>query len=211
MQNNSADIAEQKSSRRSLIGASLKMGMATLSSRILGLVREQVMAYTFGASGWTDAFNVAFRVPNMLRDLFAEGSFSSAFVPIFTEVKLEDPEKAKRLLWSMVVLLGGITTIISFGILVFAPQLVQFFTDARFTSDPERFQLTTTLIRIMSPFLVFVSLAALFMGVLNTLKIFFVPALAPAFFNLVMIASILTMPAILKARGIHPVLALGIG
>ena len=74
-----------------------KMAIATFSSRVLGLVREQVMAAMFGASVVTDAFNVAFRIPNVLRDLFAEGVFSSAFVPIFTTVITKDEKKAKEL------------------------------------------------------------------------------------------------------------------
>lgn len=187
------------------------MASATFSSRILGLVREQVMAATFGASGITDAFTIAYRVPNMLRDLFAEGSFSSAFVPIFTEAKLKDPLAARRLLWSLFVLLGGITIILSLGIFVFAEPIVLFFTNDKFTSDPERLYLTINLVKIMSPFLVFISLAALFMGALNSLKIFFVPSLAPAFFNVVMIASIITLPKVLEGSGIHPVFCLGIG
>ena len=82
----------------SLIFSSLKMATATFSSRILGLVREQVMAATFGASGITDAFTVAYRVPNMLRDLFAEGAFSSAFVPVFTKVRQLGDREARTLL-----------------------------------------------------------------------------------------------------------------
>ncbi len=74
-------------------------------SRILGLVREQVLAFMFGASGMTDAFYVAFRIPNLLRDLFAEGAFSAAFVPTFIEAKGEDKESARRLLWSLFIVL----------------------------------------------------------------------------------------------------------
>lgn len=204
-------MGTEQNSTKKVLGSSLKMAAATFSSRILGLVREQVMAATFGASGITDAFAIAYRVPNMLRDLFAEGAFSSAFVPIFTEAKLSDPLAARRLLWSLFVLLGGITLLLSIGIFIFADPLVHFFTDKKFTMDKERLEITINLVKIMSPFLVFISLASLFMGALNSLKIFFVPSLAPAFFNMVMIASIISLPKILEGRGIHPVYCLGIG
>ena len=191
--------------------SSVKMAMATFSSRILGLVREQAIAQYFGASGLTDAFNVAFRIPNILRDLFAEGAFSSAFVPIFTEAKQLSEQEARRLLWALFVLLGGVTAFLSILIFAFAPQILEFFTSDLFTGDVERYNITVTLIRIMSPFLLFVSLAALFMGALNSLKMFFLPALAPALFNIIMILSIIFISPILKTMGYHPILSLGIG
>jgi putative peptidoglycan lipid II flippase len=198
-------------SKKSLVLSSLKMASATFSSRILGLVREQVMAATFGASGITDAFTVAYRVPNMLRDLFAEGAFSSAFVPVFTEQRLKDPQLARKLLWSLVVVLGVLTSILSILIIVFAPELVGLITNVKFTQDTERLQITVQLVRLMAPFLTLISLAALFMGALNSLKVFFVPALAPAFFNVVMIASMLILPPILEAEGFHSIFSLGVG
>tara|TARA_R110002072_G_scaffold534_5_gene3788 strand:+ start:44009 stop:45601 length:1593 start_codon:yes stop_codon:yes gene_type:complete len=207
-QKENSDIAKQK---KSLLFSTLKMATATFSSRILGLVREQVMAAMFGASGVTDAFTVAYRVPNLLRDLFAEGSFSSAFVPIFTEEYQKDPERAKRLMGTMALLLGVVTTVLSILIMIFAGDIVYLFTNEQFTSDPNRFYLTKTLVQIMAPFLVFISLAALFMGVLNTLKVFFTPSFAPVFFNILMIASMIFLPPILEARGIHAVMSLGIG
>lgn len=197
--------------KKALILSTLKMALATLSSRVLGLLREIVMARVFGASGITDAYAIAYRLPNMLRDLFAEGAFSSAFVPVFTEVRLQSEDEAKRLLWSMFTLLTIATGIVSILIFIFAHELLFLMTDDKFTSDPERVLITVTLIKFMSPFLVFVSLAALFMGALNTLKVFFVPALAPAFFNIIMILSIIVGPGILASNGHHPALALGIG
>jgi putative peptidoglycan lipid II flippase len=191
--------------------SSLKMATATFSSRILGLVREQAMAAAFGASGLTDAFTIAYRVPNMLRDLFAEGAFSSAFVPVFTEIKQMGEQEARRLLWSLFVLLGSITSFLSLLIIIFAPEIVQLFTNELFTSDQHRFELTTLLVRIMAPFLVFISLAALFMGALNALKVFFIPSLAPAFFNVVMILCIWFLPPVLKERGMEPIVSLALG
>ncbi|MBT3234856.1 MAG: murein biosynthesis integral membrane protein MurJ [Bdellovibrionales bacterium] len=194
----------------SLLLSSLKMAVATLLSRILGLVREQVMAYMFGASGVTDAFLVAYRIPNMLRDLFAEGAFSAAFVPIFTEVRLKDPAQARRMLWTLVILLGFITLCIVAGMIYFAPELVSVFAP-RFVENPEKFQITVTLIRLMSPFLTLVSLAALMMGVLNSIKIFFVPSLAPALYNIVMIASMVLLPQLLVSYNLHIAISMGIG
>jgi putative peptidoglycan lipid II flippase len=204
-------VQDKKTNLGKVMGSSAKMAVATFSSRILGLVREQAMAAMFGASGLTDAFTVAYRIPNMLRDLFAEGAFSSAFVPIFTEARLKDPLEARRLLWSLFVLLGSITGLISIFIILFAPQLAHFLTTEKFLGDFQRFEITVTLIRIMGPFLLFVSLSALFMGALNSIKIFFVPALAPAFFNIVMIACIFFLPPLLEERGVHGIVSLGIG
>lgn len=199
------------SGRLSVALASIKMALATSTSRILGLVREQAMAWTFGASGMTDAFTVAYRIPNMLRDLFAEGAFSSSFVPIFTEAKIRDPLQARRLLWSLFVLLGSLTFFISIVIMIFAPSLAALLTSGDFLADPLRAKVTVELIRIMAPFLLFISLAALFMGALNSLRIFFIPALAPAFFNIVMIAAIFILPPHLERAGHHPILSLGLG
>ena len=188
----------------------LKMATATFSSRVLGLIREQVMAAMFGASFVTDAFNVAFRIPNVLRDLFAEGVFSAAFVPIFTEALQQDEKKARKLFGSVALLLLISTGLISLGIIFFAPELVGLYA-ASFKKDPDQFQLAINLVRLMAPFLTLVSLAALIMGILNTLKVFFVPALAPAFFNLIMIVSMISFPPLFESWGLHPGLAMGVG
>ncbi|MEC7183856.1 MAG: murein biosynthesis integral membrane protein MurJ, partial [Bdellovibrionota bacterium] len=187
-----------------------KMAIATFSSRVLGLVREQVMAAMFGASIVTDAFNVAFRIPNVLRDLFAEGVFSSAFVPIFTDVITKDEKKARQLFGSIATLLLISTGIISIGIIIFAPELVSLYASS-FEKSQEQYSLAVQLVRIMAPFLTLISLAALVMGVLNTLKVFFMPSLAPAFFNLVMILSIWFLPSFLEKRDLHPGLSMGLG
>jgi putative peptidoglycan lipid II flippase len=186
------------------------MAIATFFSRILGLVREQVMAAYFGASGVTDAFLVAYRIPNLLRDLFAEGAFSSAFVPTFIEANQESKEKSRELMWSLFWLLTFVTGSICIGTMIFAPELISLFAPS-FTKDPEKFILTVNLTRIMAPFLTCVSLAALFMGVLNSLKVFFVPALAPASYNVMSILSMLALSGVLAANGYHPIYSLGIG
>ncbi len=196
--------------RMSVIRSSLKMAVATFFSRILGLVREQVMAAYFGASGVTDAFLVAYRIPNLLRDLFAEGAFSSAFVPTFVEANQQSQQESRELLWSLFWLLFFITGSLSLGIAVFAPELITVFAPA-FTKDPEKFEITVNLTRIMAPFLTFVSLAALFMGALNSLKVFFIPALAPASYNVMSILSMVGLSGALHQQGYHPIYSLGIG
>jgi putative peptidoglycan lipid II flippase len=186
------------------------MAIATLSSRILGLIRELAMASVFGASGVTDAFLVAYRIPNVLRDLFAEGNFSPAFVPIFTEVNQKSKEEAKKLMWSVFLLLGLITSILSVGMIIFSEELVTLFAP-KFIIDPEKFQLTVTMLKIMAPFLIVISFAALFMGVLNTLKIFFMPSFAPVFFNIIMIAAILIAPPYFEKSGVNGIISLAFG
>ena len=196
---------------RKIASSSGKMAAATLTSRIFGLIREQALAATFGASGLTDAFAVAYRIPNMLRDLFAEGAFSSAFVPIFIKERLKSEDSARRLLWSLFILLFLITGTLSVLIIVNAEVMVSLVTSSKFSEDPEKFQMTVSLTKIMAPFLCFISLAALMMGVLNSLKIFFIPAVCPAFFNISMILSILFLTKFFSTKGIPPIYALGWG
>lgn len=188
----------------------MKMAVATFFSRILGLVREQFIAYLFGASGMTDAFLIAYRIPNLLRDLFAEGAFSAAFVPTFVDAHLENKNVSRNLLWSLFILLVLASLVIAGGICWFTPELIEIFAPT-FKSDPKKFEITIMLTRIMSPFLCFVSVAALFMGVLNSLKIFFIPSFAPVFFNIVMILSMLVLPGYFISKGIEPILSLGVG
>ncbi|MCM2350309.1 MAG: murein biosynthesis integral membrane protein MurJ [Bacteriovoracaceae bacterium] len=194
----------------SVIRSTIKMAIATFCSRILGLVREQVMAAYFGASGITDAFLVAYRIPNLLRDLFAEGAFSSAFVPTFVEANQESQNESRQLLWSLFWLLFFITGTICLATIIFAPELISIFAPA-FTKYPEKFQITVNLTRIMAPFLTFVSLAALFMGALNSLKVFFVPALAPASYNVMSILCMVGLSGVLHKMGYAPIYSLGIG
>lgn len=198
------------SSNLKVLFSSLKMAIATFCSRILGLVREQVFAYYFGATGFTDAFLIAYRIPNLLRDLFAEGAFSAAFVPTFIEAGEDSKEEARKLFWKLFILLTLTTLMIGVVIIFFAPEIVDLFAPT-FKADPQKFELTVTLTRLMSPFLCFVSIAALFMGVLNSLKIFFLPSFAPVFFNIAMIVSMIAFPVYFIERGMNPILSLGVG
>ncbi len=198
----------QERSRASILFTSAKMAVATFCSRILGLVREQLIAATFGASGLTDAFYVAYRIPNLLRDLFAEGAFSSAFVPIFTESKIKQDSKEtfQAAFWTLLIITGLLSLIIFLS----SPILVGIFAPS-FKADPEKFQLTILLVRIISPFLLAISLAALLMGVLNTYKIFFLPAITPAFLNLAVICSILFLSSTIESMGYNSILSIAVG
>ncbi|MDH4223074.1 MAG: murein biosynthesis integral membrane protein MurJ [candidate division Zixibacteria bacterium] len=160
---------------------------ATLLSRVFGLIREQVFAYLFGAGLATDAFVAAFRIPNLLRDLLAEGALSSAFIPVFTEkLTLQGKEEAFRLTNLIInLLLILLCVIIVLGI-IFSPAIVNLIAPG-FNKVEGKIELTTLLTRIMFPFLALVSLAAICMGTLNSFRRFGAPALAPALFNLGMI------------------------
>ncbi len=165
------------------------MGIATFLSRIAGLVREQTFAYLFGAGKWTDAFNVAFKIPNLLRDLFAEGAMSAAFVPTFNSIlQKEGEEKAFRLtnltFCAILIIVGTLTAL---G-MILSPYIVQMLAP-QFINDPEKFNVTVTMTRIMFPFLLVISWAAISMGMLNSLGEFFIPSVAPVFLNLSMILS----------------------
>jgi putative peptidoglycan lipid II flippase len=158
------------------------VGLAVLCSRVLGLAREQIFAALFGGGRVMDAFTIAFRIPNLLRDLFAEGALSTAFVTVFTRTAtLQDGAAAWRLANKVatltVVALSAITVL---GI-ISAPWLVALLAPG---FDPAKAALTVTLTRIMWPFILMVSLAALVMGMLNARNVFGMPAMASSFFNL---------------------------
>jgi len=188
-----------------------KVGLATLLSRMLGLVREQVMASLFGAGLATDAFNVAFRIPNLLRDLFAEGAMSSAFVPTFTGIyqrngAVDAWEFGRRLMVTLFLVLLGVCVV---GYLA-APALVRLFAPG-FGAVPGKLDLTVMLTRVMLPFLPAVALAAAAMGMLNARGSFGIPALAPSLLNLGMIVFGVGLIPVCRAAGLPPVLAMAIG
>lgn len=158
--------------------------VAVFVSRIFGLIREQVLAYFFGAGRAMDAFVVGYRIPNLLRDLFAEGALGSAFTKVFTSSA--EKRGLPYALTQAGYLLANWALIVSLFVLLgilFAPQLVSLLAQA-FKEDPSKFSLTISLTRIMMPFLLFISLSAIFAGLLNSLGVFFWPALSSGFFNL---------------------------
>jgi putative peptidoglycan lipid II flippase len=172
------------------------VGALTLVSRVLGLAREVVLAALFGASWQTDALFVAWRIPAMMRRFFAEGVLTSAFVPTFTGVLAQEGEgRARRFSNAVFTLVGGALPVIVGLMVVGAPALIWLFAHG-FTAEPEKFDLAVRLTRITFPFLVFVSLAAVAMGVLNSLRHFVAPALAPAIHNVGIIAGALLLAGV---------------
>ncbi|MEK6529637.1 MAG: murein biosynthesis integral membrane protein MurJ, partial [candidate division NC10 bacterium] len=183
------------------------IGLATLTSRILGFVRDVVVARAFGAGPVTDAFFVAFRIPNLFRRLLAEGALSTAFIPVFTDYLATRPRADFNRMLRAVAggLLLTLCAVSAAGALL-APWLVAVMAPG-FSAVPEQLRLATTLTRLMFPYLVFVGLAALAMGVLNAHRRFFTSALGPAALNVGMIAAVLFLASRLPV----PVLALAVG
>jgi putative peptidoglycan lipid II flippase len=178
-------------SRPSLLRSTLSFSGGTFVSRILGLVREQVFSAVFGVSAATDAFWVAFRIPNFMRRLFAEGSFSTAFVPALSEVKEKGSHEDLRLMIARVSgTLGAVLLVITGLGVFFAPQVTTLFALGS-VDEPAKFALTSDLLRITFPFLLFISLTAMAGAVLNTFHRFALPALTPVIMNLCMIAAAL--------------------
>ncbi|MDF0652209.1 MAG: murein biosynthesis integral membrane protein MurJ [Nitrospira sp. LK265] len=172
---------------QSVVKAAGVIGVATFSSRILGFIRDMVLARLFGATPAADAFFIAFRIPSLLRELFAEGSMSSAFIPVYTEYRTT---RSKQEAWELAsavftTLLTIVTLVTMVGILA-APWLVQLLAPG-FQDNPEKLALTTLLARVMFPYLLFISLAALAMGILNSVRAFAAPAFSPLFLNLFII------------------------
>lgn len=183
------------------------MGAATFISRILGYLKDMILANFFGATGIADTFFVAFRIPNLLRELFAEGSMSSAFIPVLTEYHtkkgIEEANKLVRVTFTFILTFLGVICIAG---IIFAPIIVSLIAPG-FLDSPSKFSLTVVLTRIMFPFLLFISFAALIMGSLNTKRIFFIPALAPAMLNIAIIISVV----LLASRMEQPIIAVAIG
>jgi putative peptidoglycan lipid II flippase len=172
-------------------------GLATMASRILGLVRDQVLAYYFGTGDAIDAFRVAFRIPNLVRDLFAEGAMSAAFVPTFTRYLTREGRDSAWRLGSHVLnaLLLVTLALVAAGV-VFAEPLVWLLA-GDYAAVPGKLELTVTLTRVMLPFLTLVALAAACMGMLNSLDRYVVPALAPALFNVASVAvTVIAVPTL---------------
>ena len=160
------------------------VGIAVMCSRVLGLVREQIFAGLFGAGVAYDAFVVAFRIPNLLRDLFGEGALSAAFVTVFSDHEANrDKESARRLACNTLVFFSVFISLLTLLGLYWAEPIVDFLAPD-FRETPGKTELTVRLTRILLPFLLFVSLSAVVMGMLNTKGKFFVPALSSTFFNL---------------------------
>ncbi len=193
----------------SLLRAAGSIGLATSLSRVLGLLRDQVLAFYFGAGMVSDAYFAAFRVPSLLRDLFAEGALSSAFVPTFTNARERNGAEAAWALGNRLIGVVGASLLAVTGlVLVAAPWILRLYAVG---FDPEKLALAARMTRILAPFLLFVALAAIAMGMLNSCGRFFVPALAPVAFNVVAIAGIAALVPWFRAIGWNPGLALAVG
>ena len=184
------------------------VGAATLLSRILGFVRDVVVAWFFGAGLVADAFFVAFRIPNLLRRLFAEGSLTISFIPVFTEHLYkrgrEDAFNLARSAWWLLTIILLVVTVIG----VFLSPLIVRVVAPGFFAFPAKYELTVLLTRIMFPYIFFIGLVALAMGILNALDHFAAPAFAPVLLNVAMIGSVLILSPYLEKASVG--LAIGV-
>ncbi|HSK08732.1 MAG TPA: murein biosynthesis integral membrane protein MurJ, partial [Vicinamibacterales bacterium] len=184
---------------------------ATAGSRVLGLIRDQVLAFFFGAGDEMDAFNVAFRVPNLLRDLFAEGAMTAAFIPTFTRyLRLDGREAAWRLGNLVINTLAVVTLGLALLGILFAGPLVTLVA-GKFREVPGKLELAVSLARLTFPFLTLVALAAACMGMLNSLRRFLVPAFSPAMFNVGSIATVVVLVPVFTGLGVRAIYAVGVG
>ncbi|MGD1093347.1 MAG: murein biosynthesis integral membrane protein MurJ [Bryobacteraceae bacterium] len=184
LNNTASDVATRSGQSESVVRSAGIVSIAVFMSRITGLVRESVMARLFGAGLTYDAFMLGFRIPNLTRDLFAEGALSSAFVPTFSEYlatrsKAEAARLANLVGTALILVVGGLCA----AGMLFAPGLVHWLVP-HFADVPGKMELAITMTRIMFPFLLLVALAAQAMGVLNASNVFGVPAMASTFFNI---------------------------
>ncbi len=176
----------------SLFAKFASVGGATSASRVLGFVREALIAATLGAGPVADAFYAAFRFPNLFRRLFAEGAFNSAFVPLFAkELEGGGKEEAAKFAGEVFSVLTLILAVLTVFAMAFMPALVGTIIAPAFAENPEKFALTTDLTRIMFPYLAAMSLVAMLSGILNSLRRYFIAALAPVLLNAVLIAALL--------------------
>jgi putative peptidoglycan lipid II flippase len=191
-----------------LLRSTAKVGVATITSRILGFVRDMVFARYFGASAATDAFFLAFKIPNFMRRLFAEGSFSLAFVPVLSEVRATGDRHALRDLIDHVsgTLLAILLVITAIGVLA-APAVLAIFAPGWLLEGRPEFGLAAEMLRITFPYILLISLTALAGGILNTFDRFLVPALTPALLNI----SLICAAVLLSTRMDVPVKALAWG
>jgi len=183
------------------------VGLATMLSRVFGFLRDMVVAGFFGAGMATDAFFVAFRIPNLLRRLLAEGSLTVSFVPVFTEyLNKKSREEALELAAVAFTALSLILVFVSLLGIVFSPLIVTVMAPG-FLKVPSQFELTVFLTRFMFPYIFFISLVALCMGILNSLGHFAAPALSPVVLNISMIAAAL----LLRDLFAEPIFSLAVG
>lgn len=180
--------------KKSLFHSLFTVSAFTFLSRLMGLARDIVFASFFGASAAMDAFSVAFRIPNLFRRFFGEGAFNQAFVPVFSEYRLEKSRNELKLFLAEVSgTLGIVLLLISLLGVLFSPQVVMIFASG-FIQDEAKFLLTSDLVRLMIPYVFFICMTAMYSSVLNALDQFAVPAAAPILLNVALIAGALLSP-----------------
>jgi putative peptidoglycan lipid II flippase len=183
------------------------VGMATMLSRVFGFIRDMIVAGLFGAGLTTDAFFVAFRIPNLLRRLLAEGSLTVSFVPVFTEyLKNRTREEALELADIAFTALSILLVAVSLAGVLLSPVIVTVMAPG-FVKSPAQYDLAVFLTRMMFPYILLISLVALCMGILNSLRHFAAPALSPVVLNLAMILAALTLRGFFR----EPIIALAVG
>ena len=197
--------------RVSLFKSASTVSLWTLASRITGFARETLVASVFGANALTDAFNVAFRIPNLFRRLFAEGAFAQAFVPVLASTRAEQGDDATRELIDKVasVLLMAVVTLSLLGVLA-APGLVWVMASG-LKQSAQGMDTAINLTRLMFPYIAFMSMVALSAGILNTWRRFAVPAATPVLLNVCMISAALWGAPWLATQGIEPIYAMAAG
>lgn len=194
-QNNAVSTPEQRDERSQIVLNALSMAFGTMSSRVLGLVREMAFAALFSREV-TDAWIAAFRLPNMFRRLLGEGSLSVSFIPVFVEANIENPgggdktsTRARNLVNGFYTLLLVILSVITIVGIFYAESILKIVLDQNYTSQVEKFAMTVRMAKIMFGFVFLVSTYAYFMGILNALGRYGLAAMAPTFFNIAMIIS----------------------
>ena len=197
--------------RVSLFKSASTVSLWTLASRITGFARETLIASVFGANALTDAFNVAFRIPNLFRRLFAEGAFAQAFVPVLAAARAEQGDAATRLLIDKVasVLLLAVVTLSLLGVLA-APWLVWVMASG-LKQSAQGLDTAISLTRLMFPYIAFMSMVALSAGILNTWRRFAVPAATPVLLNVCMISAAIWGAPFLATQGLEPIYAMSAG
>jgi putative peptidoglycan lipid II flippase len=191
---------------KSLIKSTTIFSGATFVSRLMGFLRDMIVAHMFGATGLTDAFFVAFKIPNFMRRLFAEGAFSQAFVPILAEYKERHHDAMQDFVNKTSGTLGGVVLLVTVVGMVAAPWVIRIFAPG-FNEDATRFQLSIDMLRITFPYILFISITAFATGVLNTHNYFAGPAFTPVLLNLAMIAAVIWLAPLMS----DPIVALAWG
>lgn len=202
----STDKIDHIHSLKGILRSTSMMSLGTLASRILGFVRDIIFAQFFGTAAGADAFVLAFRLPNLFRDLIGEGAANSSFVPVMTEYKDKKPAELAEFLNTVLAWAFIILSTVTLLAIVFAPAVVRVIAPG-FLEDPGKFETTVALTRIMFPYLIFIGLTALFSSIQFTYGAFVMPAFGPCLLNIALIVSTLVAVFVMK----QPVYGLAIG